>query len=278
MMMLSRIESKPAIEVKNLHWQAGNNKILKDIRLKLDKNAFVGIIGPNGSGKTTLLRNISTWYRPNTDTVLLDGKDVLSLSGRELSREMAFVTQNTNIEFEFTAMDIVLMGRSPHIKRFGNETKEDIEKTQQAMEATGTWHLKDRLVTYLSGGELQRVVIARALVQDTQILLMDEPISNLDINHQIHIMDLVKSSQEEKGLTVVAVLHDLNIAAQYCEDLILLDKGEVFCWGKPQEVLTEDNIKSVYGIDVHIMDNPLNGFPIIIPISFANSMDNRECQ
>ncbi len=268
--MLSKTESRPVIEIKDLSWYAGNNKILKNIELLLDKGAFIGIIGPNGSGKTSLLRNISTWYKPDVNTVLVDGKDVLSFTSRQLSREMAFITQNTNIEFEFTAMDIVLMGRSPYIKRFGDESRKDIQKTQEVMEATETWGLRDRLITYLSGGELQRVMVARALVQETQILLMDEPISNLDINHQIQIMDLVKSYQEEKGITVIAVLHDLNIAAQYCQRLILLDKGKVYCCGSPQEVLTRDNIVSVYGVDVHIMENPLNGFPFIIPIS---SMD-----
>lgn len=256
-----------SIEVKGLNWRIGDAEILKDIRLQLDKNSFVGIIGPNGSGKTTLLRNISTWYKPHGGTVLIHGRDVLSFTSRALAHEMAFVTQNANIEFEFTAMDIVLMGRSPYIPRFGSETKEDIEKTEEVMWLTNTWEFRDRSVTTLSAGEMQRVMIARALVQDTPILLMDEPISNLDINHQIQIMDLIKGYQRKRGVTVVMVLHDLNIAAQYCQELVLLDGGRIFCWGEPESVLTADNIRAIYGIDVHIMDNPLSGYPMIIPIS-----------
>jgi iron complex transport system ATP-binding protein len=255
--MSSKDNPRFSIEVKELNWQIGNARILKDIGLQLDKNSFVGIIGPNGSGKTTLLRNISSWYKPDAGTVLIHGRDVLSYTSRALAHEMAFVTQNARIEFEFTAMDIVLMGRSPYISRFGSETQEDIEKSRKIMELTKTWELKDRSVTTLSAGEMQRVMIARALVQDTPILLMDEPISNLDINHQIQIMDLIKGYQREKGVTVVMVLHDLNIAAQYCEKLILLNRGEIFCSGEPESVLTRDNIRAVYGIDVHIMENPL---------------------
>lgn len=276
--MASKEKSKPAIEIKGLNWHFGKTKILKDIEMEIENRSFIGIIGPNGSGKTTLLRNISTWYKPNIDTIILDGRDILSFNSRILSRKMAFVAQNTSIEFEFTAMDVVLMGRSPYIPRFGNESQEDIEKAQKVMELTETWNLRDRSVTSLSGGELQRVMIARALVQESPILLMDEPISNLDINHQIQIMDLVKKYQQEKELTVVTVLHDLNIAGQYCQKLILLDRGEIFYTGKPQEVLTRDNIKTVYGVDVRIIENPINGFPFIIPISSMNfGQDKVEC-
>ena len=264
--MISRENPKTAIEVRGLSWQAEDIKILEGIGLEVSKNSFVGIIGPNGSGKTSLLRYISAWYKPQAETVFLYGGDILSRRGKELSREIAVIAQNMAIEFDFTAMDVVLMGRFPHISRFGSEGQEDIEKTKNVMELTGTWDLKDRLVTNLSGGELQRVMIARALAQETSILLMDEPISNLDISYQVEIMDLIKGYQQEKGLTVITVLHDLNIAAQYCERLILLNKGEVYCQGKPEKVLTKENIKAVYGIDVHIIENPSQGYPYIMPV------------
>ncbi len=258
------------IKVMDLSWRIGDTLILKDIDLRIDKGRFVGIIGPNGSGKTTLLRNISAWFRPDEGAVLIEGENLEAFSDRELSKKMAFVKQNFNMDFEFTAMDLVLMGRSPYIPRFGSESHEDLDKTQRAMELTKVWDLRSRPVTALSGGELQRVMIARALVQETRILLMDEPISNLDINHQIQIMDLVKTYQQEKKLTVVAVLHDLNMAVQYCEEIILLHKGKVYKTGTPREVLMEESIKEVYGVDVHIMENPVTGLPLIIPIS---SMD-----
>ena len=240
----------------------------------MDKNSFVGIIGPNGSGKTTLLRNISSWHKPDAGTVLIHGRDVLSYTSRALAHEMAFVTQNARIEFEFTAMDDSPDGRSPYIYQGSvARLREDIEKSRKIMELTKTWELKDRSVTTLSAGEMQRVMIARALVQDTPILLMDEPISTHDINHQIQIMDLIKGYQREKGVTVVMVLHDLNIAAQYCEKLILLNRGEIFCSGEPETVLTRDNIRAVYGIDVHIMENPLSGHPMVVPISTLGNPD-----
>lgn len=135
------------------------------------------------------------------------------------------------------------------------------------MEATHTWHLKDRTANSLSGGELQRVMVARALAQDTDILLMDEPISHLDIQHQIQILDLARKLQREKGLTIVIVLHDLNLAAQYCDELILLHNGTIYCSGPVDKVLNEENIREVYGVDIHIMKNPINGSPLIIPIS-----------
>ena len=177
------------------------------------------------------------------------------------------VAQSTKVEFEFTAMDIVLMGRSPYVSRFEDEGEEDLRIAKEAMEATRTWHLRDRTVNSLSGGELQRVMVARALAQDTDILLMDEPISHLDIQHQIQILDLARKLQMEKGLTVVIVLHDLNLAAQYCDEFILLHNGRIYCSGPADKVLTEENIRKVYGVDIHIMKNPVNGSPLIIPIS-----------
>lgn len=167
-----------AIEVRDLDYRVGDIKILENIEATFKRGKFIGIIGPNGSGKTTLLRNITTWYRPKKNTVLLDNKDILSFTGKELSQKTAFVSQNNQVEFEFTALDIVLMGRAPYIPRFEDESPEDVDIAQRAMELTKTWHLKERIVTTLSGGELQRVMVARALAQDTEILLMDEPISN----------------------------------------------------------------------------------------------------
>lgn len=269
--MVKDSNSKIAISIRNLDYTAGSNHILKNINISFEQGEFIGIIGPNGSGKTTLLRHISAWLKPEKNAVLINERDVLSFSEKELAREMALVAQSSQIEFEFTAMDVVLMGRSPYISRFQDESRRDLGIARNAMEVTHTWHLKDRTANSLSGGELQRVMIARALAQDTSILLMDEPISHLDIHHQIEILDLVKGLQIEKGLTVVAVLHDLNLAAQYCDELILLHNGEICCSGSAQEVLTQENIYRVYGINVYVMKNPINGFPLIIPISSFNN-------
>lgn len=259
--------SKRVIDIRNLDYTVGCSHILEDINISFERGKFIGIIGPNGSGKTTLLRHISAWLKPKKNSVIINGKDVLSFSDKELARQMALVAQSSRVEFEFTAMDVVLMGRSPYISRFEDEGEEDLRIAREAMEATHTWHLKDRTASSLSGGELQRVMVARALAQDTDILLMDEPISHLDIQHQIQILDLARKLQREKGLTIVIVLHDLNLAAQYCDELILLHNGTIYCSGPVDKVLNEENIREVYGVDIHIMKNPINGSPLIIPIS-----------
>jgi len=269
-------KSVRVVRVRDLCYKVGDYDILKNINVSFDTGKFIGIIGPNGSGKTTLLRHVSAWLKPAKKTVLINGRDVLSYSEKELAHEMALVAQSTKIEFEFTAMDVVLMGRNPYISRFQNESSEDLQIVQRAMEATNTWHLKERTASSLSGGELQRVMVARALAQDTDILLMDEPISHLDIQHQIQILDLIKKLQLTKNLAVVAVLHDLNMAAQYCDELVLLCNGEVYCSGPVEEVLTSDNISRVYGIDVYVMKNPLNGYPLVIPISSLSHEKHKE--
>lgn len=265
--MGDKLNSKAVIDIHDLDYTVGLSHILEGINVSFERGKFIGIIGPNGSGKTTLLRHISAWLKPKRNSVIINGKDVLSFSDRELSRQMALVAQSTKVEFEFTAMDIVLMGRSPYVSRFEDEGEEDLRIAKEAMEATRTWHLRDRTVNSLSGGELQRVMVARALAQNTDILLMDEPISHLDIQHQIQILDLARKLQMEKGLTVVIVLHDLNLAAQYCDEFILLHNGRIYCSGPADKVLTEENIREVYGIDIYVMKNPVNGSPLIIPIS-----------
>lgn len=264
--VINMIKDNPIV-IKNLNWSFGDKKILDNINLQLNKGDFCSIIGPNGSGKTTLLKNISKNLHPNKNTVFIESKDLLSYSNKKLAQKIANVPQNTYIDFEFSALDIVLMGRTPYLGRFQKESLADLEIAQTAMENTNTWHLKDKKITQLSGGERQRVLTARAISQETEILLLDEPISHLDIHQQIEILDTVKNLNNTRNLTVVTVLHDLNIAAEYSDSVIMVNEGKILAYGNPKEVLTEENIKKVYDMKFHMMKNPITGKPYIIPLS-----------
>jgi len=256
---------KHGIKIRNLNWSYGSEKILKQLNLDIQPGKFTGIIGPNGSGKTTLLRSISASLRPQKGSVLIDGRDVLTFTAKEIARAMALVPQSTHMEFDFSVEDIVLMGRHPYLKRFQQEGEADIEIAREAMRMTGVLPLKNRSITELSGGERQRAIVARALAQQSEIILLDEPISNLDIKHQVEILRIVKSLVQERQITVICVLHDLNLAAYYCDHLILLSNGQVYKEGSALEVLNPETIREVYGLKVNVMRHPGTGIPYVIP-------------
>lgn len=235
------------LDVKDIETFYGDRKVLERICLSAEKG-FIGIIGPNGSGKTTLLKSISRVLKPKSGIILLDGKDVYGLKAKDVAKNMAVVPQDTSTKFDFSVMDVVLMGRNPHLGRFEMEDTDDMEIAEKAMRLTNTWHLADRPIMGISGGERQRVIIAKALTQGPRILLLDEPTSHLDINYQIEILDLIK--ELSKKLVVIAVFHDLNLASRYCDELIMLENGKIFISGRPEEVITSGNIEAVYGISV----------------------------
>lgn len=254
-----------SVKLNNLSCNLGEKEILHNINIDFSKNNFYSILGPNGSGKTTLLRNIGKALTPSKKTIFIENKDILDFTNKALAKKLAVVPQNTILNFDFSALDIVLMGRYPYIPRFQDESKKDYDIAKHAMEMTDTWHLRDKCINELSGGEQQRVVIARALAQETDIILLDEPISHLDIHQQIEILDTIKSLS--KKVTIIAVLHDLNLAAQYSDYLVLLNNGSIVFQGTAEEVLTGENIKEVYDIDVCMIKNPVTGKPHIIPIT-----------
>nr|WP_330397320.1 ABC transporter ATP-binding protein [Maledivibacter halophilus] len=255
------------ISINNLDWSFGYNEILKNITVNIERNKFTCIIGPNGSGKSTFLKNILKILEPEKNKVFVFDKDIISYKYKDLSKKIASVPQNTVVDFNFSVMDIVMMGRSPYLNRFEAEGEKDLKISKKAMEMTDTWNLRDRTINTLSGGERQRVIIARALAQQSDILVLDEPISNLDIHHQINLLNITKELSEKENITVIAVLHDLNFAIQYSDYLILMNEGRIVDEGLPKEVITHDNIKNVYDIDIHIMNNPITGKPHIIPIT-----------
>ena len=244
----------------------GSKIILEKVELNAEPGEMVGILGPNGAGKTTLLRTISKALKPSMGTVLLDDRDIYSMSQIEIAREMAVVPQASTSTPNFTALEIVLMGRNPFLKRLEHEGDSDLAIAKESMELTGTWHLADRLVSELSGGERQKVTIARALTQQPKVLLLDEPTLHLDIASQIEIMELVKRLCADKKLTVLSVFHDFNLAARYCDKIILIAKRKILAAGRPQDVLTTNNISSVYGVEVSIKRHPVTGSIYTMPI------------
>lgn len=254
-----------AIEGVNCFYDS--TQILENVCFSVKTGTFLGILGPNGSGKTTLLKSISRVLKPRKGAILLDDTNIYQMKPADVAKNMAVVPQDSAITFSFTALDIVLMGRTPHLTRLQTESAEDLAIAKQAMEYTGTWHLAKRLVTELSGGERQRVIIARALTQQPNILLLDEPTSHLDISNQLEIMDLLKQLCVDKKLLIVGVFHDFNLAARYCDSVILLKNGKIVAAGKSAETLTSANIKDVFGIDVIVNRHPVTDLPYVIPIS-----------
>jgi len=224
----------------------------------------LGIVGPNGSGKTTLLRCINMVLKPKAGTVLIDGQDILELDRKEIAKSIGVVPQNSNVRFPFTVLDVVLMGRTPHMERLDRESLKDIEVAKKAMEMTNTEHLADRLIDEVSGGEKQRVIIARALAQEPKILLLDEPTLHLDINHQLELLELIRELSKRNSLVVILVSHDLNLAARYCDRMILLSSGKIHSAGRPSEVLTPENIKEVYQVVVEVSKDPETDAPHIL--------------
>ncbi len=255
-----------ALEIKDVDAYYGSKKVLEGVNFTAPAGELLGIIGPNGSGKTTLLRTIARILKPRTGTILLEGEAVLQMKDKEFSQHFAAVPQDTNIHFEFSALDVVLMGRNPHLGRLELEGERDIEIARRSMELTNCWSLAERQVTELSGGERQLVIIARALTQEPKVLLLDEPTSHLDINFQIEIMELLKRLTTQEGLIVVAVIHDLNLAAQYCDRLVLLRNGEIIAMGAPHVVLTAANIKTAFGADVIVKRHAVTNQCYISPV------------
>ena len=238
--------------------------VLNEIDLAIQPGELVGVIGPNGSGKSTLIKCLSRVLSPQRGRIWLDGRELSSLTAQQIARHIAVVPQAVELPPGFTAFEIVMMGRVPHLAWWQNETVRDREIARAAMEATQTWTLADRLVNHLSGGERQRVVIARALAQEPQILLLDEPTAHLDIKHQIEVMELVRCLNRERGLAVLIVSHDLNLAAQYCSRLVLFKDGRVYTSGSPRQVISPEILREVYGVDLLVLPHPHTQQPMAV--------------
>jgi iron complex transport system ATP-binding protein len=260
------------LQASGVAFRYGAGDVLRGVSLEVPADGFVGILGPNGSGKTTLLRVLAGTLRPQGGRVSLDGVDLASLSRTDLARRMAVVPQETRLAFDFTALEVVLMGRYPHLGTFEIEGPKDLAIADAALAATGTRELADRPFTTLSGGEKQRVIIAAALAQIGQgtdraaTLLLDEPTAALDLAYQLEIASLLRELQQRVRIAIVVSTHDLNFAAGLCRSLVLLKAGQVLAAGPTSEVLTPDRIRELYGVDAEIRHHTAAGHLVVVPL------------
>lgn len=248
--------SPPAVAAEGLSYRVEAHTLLDGVHLHAKQGQFVGIIGPNGAGKSTLLRALSGVLRQQHGAVLLEGTDLRTMSSRDVAASVALVTQIAPYTHGFTSFELVLMGRYPHLGRFQIEGGKDNRIAHNAMRQTDTEQFAERTLDTLSGGERQRVFVSRALAQQPRILLLDEPTSNLDVFHQLKVLDLVRDVVDA-GLTAIAAIHDLQMAARYCDRLVLLSEGRVLAEGTPEEVLTPEAIAAAFGVRCAVYREPI---------------------
>jgi iron complex transport system ATP-binding protein len=249
-------------------------RAVDEISFSVNEGEIVGFLGPNGAGKTTLLRLISGVLKPSRGVIRINGDDLAALKPTSRAKLVSVVPQNPQLPLSFKVLDLVLMGRNPHLGLLQWEGRRDMEISRWAMEMTDVWYLADRRISTLSGGERQRALVAMALVQEAPLLLLDEPTSSLDLAHQTEIMDLVRDVQQKRGGAVVVAMHDLTLAAQYCDRLAMLAEGRRYSDGPPGEVLTTENISTVYGASVVVLSHPQGGTPVVLPISNGHAIIN----
>lgn len=263
------------LSIENISAGYDGELVLRDVSMEAQTGRFIGLIGPNGSGKTTLLRVISGILAPKAGRVFLQGTKLEKISRRNLARTLTCLSQDISLDLSFTVRQITLMGRTPYLSKIAKETRKDFEIADRAMELADVLHLADRPITAISGGERQRALIAMCLAQQPKVLLLDEPTSHLDIAHQLSALDLIRKLNRRNGMTVVAVFHDLNLAAEYCDKLFVLYSGGIEVSGPPDKVLTSDMISKVYGAKVRTCRNSASGKPHIMLTAGMNTAGQR---
>ncbi len=262
------------VDVKNLELAYQDTKVLSKVDFSVGQGEFFVIVGPNGSGKTTLLKSIAGIERFSSGDIHILGQMLRAYSKKGLARSLAYVPQSIHINYPFTVRETVLMGRSPHIGLLGIESQKDEEKALNSMQLTRVDHLADRNMDQLSGGEQQRVLIARAICQEADVVLLDEPTSSLDLAHQVLIMDLLEDLRKRQNITILMVAHDLNLASLYGERIMLLKSGRVYQIGHPKEVLSFENLEDVFNCVLLVDESTLDGLPRITVIP-GRYMDER---
>ena len=267
-------DHRGSIQIRDLWFRYEGDWVLKGIDLSIGPGEVWGIIGPNGAGKSTLLRCVSGIRRAQQGEIWLEGQRLDRMSRIDIARIMSVVPQETAIVFPFRVLEIVLMGRSPFLGRFEMAREGDIEIARQNMELAECWDLRERPVTDLSGGERRRVMIAKALTQSPRIVLLDEPTSHLDIGHQVQILDALRDLSVRDGVTVVATMHDLNLASEFCGRLALMADGQVVAEGRPEELLVPELLERVYHVRPDIAENPRTGKPMV----FVGTATGRRCR
>lgn len=245
-----------ALEIKALNFHIREIPILSDISLSVEKNEFVGLIGPNGSGKSSMLKHVYQHYIPKKGSIYLNGSDVLKMKSKEIAQEMSVVAQENQQDFDFSVREMLLMGRYAHKKLWEEHSSDDEEICREALNTVGLSHVMERSFLSLSGGEKQRIYLAMAFAQGSEVMVLDEPTNHLDIGYQLYTMEILRKFREK---TIFMSVHDLNLAATYCDRLILLNHGKVIVEGKPAEVLTEKNILDIFHVKVEVIQLSDNG-------------------
>ena len=256
----------PRVVAGSVGFAYGARTVLADVSVAVAAGELVGLIGPNGAGKSTLVRLLAGVIAPHGGEVRLDGRSLRSQTRREIARAVAFVPQDPRVEFPFTVLEVVLMGRAPYLTGLGFASAEDVATARATLTGLGLGGLEARDLDALSGGERQRVFLARALVQEPRVLLLDEPTTHLDLRHQATILDVVRARVRGQGVAAVAVLHDLNLAAVACDRLVLLAQGRVVADGTAAEVLTRERIARVFGARVHVGRHERTDAPVVLPL------------
>jgi iron complex transport system ATP-binding protein len=251
------------IGVNSISFRYHEDWVLQEVSFGVEKGEFVGVIGPNGSGKTTLLKILYRLLVPQEGEILFELVPMKRMDRADIAKRIAVVAQEAQLLFPFSVLETVLMGRSPYLGHLMFESEKDLEIAKKVMEWTKILPFSERPMDELSGGERKRVFIARALAQEPEVILLDEPTANLDIQHQIDFLDLILTLNRERGLTIIMASHDMNIASEFCDRLILLREGRIYKMGTPEEVITKENIESLYGCEVWIDQNPISGMPRI---------------
>ena len=255
-----------SLSAQDLHLSYGGAEVITDLSLDLVPGQITAIVGANACGKSTLLKSMSRLLVPKSGAVVLDGRSVHSMPAKQLARTLGLLPQTPIAPEGITVADLVGRGRHPHQGAFSRWSAKDDRAVADALDTTGTAALADRPVDELSGGQRQRVWIAMALAQQTDVLLLDEPTTFLDVNHQVEVLDLLTELNHRSQVTIVMVLHDLNLAARYCDRLVMLAAGGIHAAGTPAQVLTEDNVRQVFGLSNRIIDDPVSGHPLMLPI------------
>ncbi|MBU1122826.1 MAG: ABC transporter ATP-binding protein [Candidatus Omnitrophota bacterium] len=263
------------INIKNITFGYGQTEVLKNISCAVSESDFLGIIGPNGAGKTTLFKLISKLLKPWQGKIFYNNIDLTKIPLHQLAKTMAVIPQILETPFSFTVNEFVSMGRFPHLSRFENFRHQDYDIVNQSLNLADVSRLSSHRLTELSGGERQRVIIAQGLAQTPKLLLLDEPTAHLDITHQVRILDLLKRLNKQTGLTVIVVMHDLNLASEYCDKIILLKNGEIFKSGSPREVFSYENIEEVYKTTVVVKNNPISKKPYVFLVSEEENKKRR---
>ena len=253
------------LQIEKITLDYGQQTVIKELSFQLHSGELLGLVGPNGCGKTSIIKALSRVLSPSSGQILLDGKELTAISRNELARIIGVVPQNPYLPETFTVFEVVILGRNPYLGLFSGETARDIAVVWQAMERTDITHLSKRRIGELSGGEKQRVMIARVLAQEPNVILLDEPTANLDIAQQLEILDLIAGMCYEKNIAGLIAIHDLNIAAQYCNRILMLKNGQIFAGGTPNEVITAENVREVFGAETMIFPHPENNLPMVLP-------------